>query len=89
MAGLETGGVIAPGSLINGLMPKISRVFIEETRIFGDPFGALVKKVDDPYGVGIEIAGFVSGAVNKKRDGTCIPKGTVALAGQVNYTNWA
>jgi hypothetical protein len=89
MAALETGGTIPAGSLINGLMPKISRVFIEDTRIFGDPFGALVKKVDDPYGVGIEIAGFASGAVNKKRDGSCIPKGTVALAGQVNYTNWA
>lgn len=89
MAGLETGDTIPAGSLINGLMPKISRVFLEETRIFGDPFGTLVKKMDDPYGVGIEIAGFASGAVNKKRDGSCIPKGTVALAGQVNYTNWA
>ena len=85
---LEAGGT-AGSATINGLMAKVSRVFIEDTKIFGDPFGAAVRKVDDPYGVGIETAGFMSGAVNKKRDGTCQPKGTVSLASQVNYINWA
>lgn len=86
---LEEGGTAPAGVTINGLMPKISRVFIEETKIFNDPFGAVVRKVDDPYGVGVETAGFASGAANKLRDGTCVPSGTVALASQVNYINWA
>lgn len=86
---LEEGQTAPVGVTINGLMPKISRVFIEETKIFNDPFGAVVRRVDDPYGVGVETAGFMSGAANKLRDGTCMPSGTVALASQVNYINWA
>ena len=89
LTSLEEGSVEPAGVTINGLMPKISRVFIEETRIFNDPFGAVVRRVDDPYGVGIETAGFMTGAANKLRDGTCMPSGTVPLAHQVNYINWA
>jgi hypothetical protein len=89
MNALEESGKALTGVTINGLMPKISRVFIEETKIFNDPFGGVVQKVDDPYGVGIETAGFMSGAANKLRDGTCMPTGTVALASQVNYINWS
>lgn len=82
-------GTLNPLTTINGLMPKVSRVFIEATKIFGDPFGSVVRRYDDPFGVGIEIAGFITGAVNKKRDGTCVPRGTVPLASQVNYINYA
>lgn len=89
MTALEAGTVAPAGVTIAGLMPKISRVFIEETKIFNDPFGAIVRKVDDPYGAGIETAGFATGAANKLRDGTCMPTGTVPLESQVNYVNWA
>lgn len=83
----QTSGV----ATINGLMTKVSRTFIEETKVFGDPFGRedVVKKIGDEYGVGVEIAGFVSGAVNKKRTGACQPVGQVPLAAQVAYINWA
>jgi len=86
---LEEGQTAPVGVTINGLMPKISRVFIEETKIFNDPFGAVVRRVDDPYGVGVETAGFMSGAANKLRDGTCMPSGQVPLASQINYINWS
>ena len=74
---------------ICGLMPKISRVFIEETKVFDSPFNGIITRIDDPYGAGIEIAGFETGAVNKKRDGTCMPSGSVDVASQVAYTNFA
>ena len=70
-------------------MPKVSRVFIEETKIFNDPFGAVVRKVEDPYGVGIETAGFQYGAANKLRDGTAMPTEQVPVVSQVNYINWS
>lgn len=89
LTALEEGGTAPVGVTISGLMPKISRVFIEETKIFNDPFGAVVRKVNDPYGVGVETAAFETGAANKLRDGTCMPSGTVPLASQVNYINWS
>lgn len=89
LTSLEEGQTAPVGVTINGLMPKISRVFVEETKIFNDPFGAVVRRVEDPYGVGIETAGFATGAANKKRDGTCMPSGTVPLVSQVNYINWS
>lgn len=87
-ATLEQSGTTAI-STFQGLLPKISRVFIEETRIFGDRFGGLAQVVNDPFGVGIEIAGFQSASVNKKLDGRCFPRGTVPMVAQVAYTNYA
>lgn len=87
-ASLEESGT-SPISTFQGLMAKIGRVFIEETRVFGDRFGGYVEVVDDPFGAGVEIAGFQSGAVNKKLNGTCHPSGQIPMVAQVAYTNYA
>lgn len=81
-------GYKSPSDVFHGLLPKISRVFIEETRIFGDRFGGLIQTVDDPFGAGIEIAGFVGGATNRPIEG-CVPFGDVPMTSQVAYTNFA
>ncbi len=76
---------------VRGLMLKIGNIFIEDTKVFGDPFGAggFVRHYDERFGGGVEIAQFVSGAVNKKRDGSCVPRGEVELASETAYTNYA
>lgn len=74
---------------INGLLPKISRVFIDETRVFNDPMATLFAKTDDAFGAGVEFASFVEGSPNRRRDGTCFPKGEGTLVSQVAYSNYA
>jgi len=76
---------------VRGLMLKIGNIFIEDTKIFGDPFGAggFVRHYDERFGGGMEIAQFVSGAPNKKKDGKCFPRGEVELASETAYTNYA
>ena len=74
---------------INGLLPKISRVFFDETRVFGDPMASLFVKTDEVFGAGVEFGAFVEGSPNKKKDGTCFPKGGGTLVSQVAYTNYA
>ena len=74
---------------INGLLPKIGRVFIDETRVFGDPMASVFTKTDQPFGGGVEFGAFIEGTANKKRDGTCFPKGSAALVSQVAWSNYA
>lgn len=74
---------------INGLLPKIGRVFIDETRVFGDPMATVFNRTDQPFGGGVEFGAFIEGTPNKKRDGTCFPKGSAALVSQVAWSNYA
>jgi len=74
---------------INGLLPKIGRVFIDETRVFGDPMASVFTKTDQPFGGGVEFGAFIEGTPNKKRDGTCFPKGHAGLVSQVAWSNYA
>lgn len=81
--------VLANLDAINSLMPKITDVFIRETRIFNNPLDPYITRFDERFGAGIEQAGFMVGAYNQKRDGTCVPRGTPDLASQLDLVNMA
>lgn len=76
-------------SLINGLMPKIGKTLIRETRIFSSPLDRIFRKSSLPFGVGYEDFEFAAGGNNKKLDGTCVPIGNPAGNGQLNLINLA
>ena len=75
--------------LINGLIPKIGKVLIRETRIMDNPLDQIFRKNSLPFGVGFEDAEFAAGAVNKKNDGTCVPVGNPTMEAQLNLINLA
>ncbi len=75
--------------LINGLIPKIGKVMIRETRIMSSPLDRIFRKTALPFGVGWEDAEFAVGAKNKKNDGTCVPIGNPTMEAQINLINLA
>lgn len=75
--------------LINGLIPKIGKVLIRETRVMDNPLDFLFRKNSLPFGVGFEDAEFITGANNKKNDGTCVPVGNPSMEAQLNLINLA
>lgn len=76
-------------SLINGMIPKIGRVLVRETRILDNPLDRYFRKTSLPFGVGFEDVQFMEGSPNKKNDGTCIPHQNVDAASQLNLLNLA
>lgn len=80
---------LANMATINGLIPKIGKVLIRETRVIDAPLDPYFRKTSLPFGVGFEDAEFLEGAVNKKNDGTCIPFGNPAAVSQLNLLNLA
>lgn len=81
--------VLANLATINGLAPKLGKVLMRETRVFDNPVERIFRKTDLPYGAGYEDFAFKAGAVNKKGDGTCVPRGNVAGESQINLINLA
>ena len=75
--------------LIEGLMPKISKVIFRETRIFDNPLDRIFRKTALPFGIGWEDFEFAAGAKNKKNDGTCVPIGNPTAESQLNFINLA
>lgn len=75
--------------LINGLMPKIGKVLIHETRVMNNPLDRIWRRSSMPYGVGIEHAQFAEGAINAKTDGTCVPIGNPPAVSQLALINLA
>ena len=74
---------------INGLLPKVSRVIIHETRVFRDPLARIFTTIEDPLGVATEHAAFSTGAPNKLNDGVCVARGTVNMVPQLTASNFA
>jgi len=89
MNNLDEAQVVPAIDAINGLSVKIGKVIIDNTQVFGDPFGSVVTKMADRFGAGVEMARFKTGAVNKIRGASCIPAGTVSMESQIAYTNFA
>lgn len=89
LEGVADPTVIANLQKIHGLTQKIAEVIIHEPRIFDSPLESMIRKYGTPYGVGIESMGFLTGAPNKKNDGTCIPRGDVDGISQINAVNFA
>ena len=81
--------VLANLSMFGGLVPKIAKTLIRETRIRANPLDPYFKKSALPYGVGFEEFQFTEGAINKKNDGRCFPFGNVAGDSQLNLVNFA
>lgn len=81
--------VLANLEKIYGLIPKVTDVFVRETRIFENPLSRYVTQFNNEYGAGMEQVAFKIGAYNEKRDGTCFPKGVPDVASQLNLINMA
>lgn len=79
--------VLANISKVDGLMPKITDLFVHETKIFTGPIEQHVIKTSNPYGVGQEQIAF-DGTPNKKSDGTCMPWGSPTAYGQLDMINY-
>ena len=75
--------------LINGLIPKIGKTMIRETRVMSSPLDRIFRKTALPFGVGWEDAEFAVGAKNRKNDGTCVPIGNPTMEAQLNLINLA
>jgi len=85
-----TRNYLANMPLINGLVPKLAKVLIRETRIRGNPLEHMFIKGSLPYGVGMEEAAFLHGVENKKVDGTCIPRDNGhPMASQIDLISYA
>ena len=81
--------VYANISMFGGLLPKIAKTLIRETRIRANPLDIHFRKSSLPYGVGFEEFQFTEGAINKKNDGRCFPFGNVPGDSQLNLLNFA
>lgn len=84
-----TATKLANIAAVQGLLPKISKVIIHETRIKNGSLDAYFKKGTLPYGAGYEQIGFMDGAANAKSSGRCVPFGNVQAAGQLDVINLA
>ena len=84
-----TATKLANIAAVQGLLPKISKIIVHETRIQKGNLDAYFKKGAMPYGVGAEHIGFVDGAANAKQSGRCVPYGNVDAVGQLDVINLA
>lgn len=74
---------------IHGLIPKIKDVFVRETRVFSNPLDPYITRFDERFGAGLEQVAFMTGAYNEKHDGSCVPRGSPDVAGQLDMVNFA
>lgn len=74
---------------VQGLLPKISKVLVHETRVKEGSLDRYFKKSSLPFGAGIEEIEFMTGATNKKTSGKCVPFGSVNAAAQMDLINLA
>ena len=84
-----TATKLANIAAVQGLLPKISKIIVHETRIQKGNLDAYFRKGAMPYGVGAEHIGFVDGAANPKQSGRCVPYGNVDAVGQLDVINLA
>ncbi len=80
-----TATKLANIAAVQGLLPKISKIIVHETRIKEGNLDAYFKK----GAIGIEHIGFMDGAVNAKQSGRCVPYGNAAAVGQLDVINLA
>ena len=84
-----TATKLANIAAVQGLLPKISKIIVHETRIKEGSLDRYFKKGSLPYGAGLEHIGFMDGALNAKQTGRCVPFGNVQAAGQLDVINLA
>lgn len=86
---VATATKLANIAAIQGLIPKITKVMVHETRIKDGSLDTYFKKSSLPFGSGLEEIGFMDGAVNKKTNGSCVPYGDIQAVGQLDVINLA
>ena len=84
-----TATKLANIAAVQGMLPKISKVLVHETRIKDGSLDRYFKKGSLPYGAGLEHIGFMEGANNAKNSGRCVPFGNVQAVGQLDVINLA
>lgn len=84
-----TAAKLANIAAVQGLLPKITKILVHETRIKDGNLDYYFKKGSLPYGAGLEHIGFMDGAVNAKNSGRCVPFGNVQAVGQLDVINLA
>lgn len=84
-----TAAKLANIAAVQGLLPKISKIMVHETRIKNGTLDKYFVKSSLPFGVGLEEIGFVDGPPVKKTSGRCIPFGNAAAVGQLDVINLA
>ena len=84
-----TATKLANIAAVQGLIPKISKIIVHETRIKDGNLDAYFKKGSMPYGAGLEHIGFMTGAANAKQSARCVPFGNVSAVGQLDVINLA
>lgn len=72
---------------INGLMPKIGKTIFHETSVYSPDILKAFKSYSSPFGVAVEDAGFQYVGIDKKSDGTCVPRNTDVAVGQLSAIN--
>ena len=84
-----TATKLANIAAVQGLLPKVSKVLVHETRIQDGSLDRYFKKSSLPFGAGLEEIMFADGAVNAKNSGRCVPFGNAAAGGQLDVINLA
>lgn len=84
-----TATKLANIAAVQGLLPKISKILVHETRILEGSLDRYFKKGTIPYGAGMEEISFMDGAMNAKQSGRCVPYGNVLAGGQLDVINLA
>lgn len=84
-----TATKLANIAAVQGLLPKITKVLVHETRIKEGNLDYYFKKGSIPYGAGMEQIAFTDGAANAKQSGRCVPFGNVLAGGQLDVINLA
>lgn len=78
---------IAALNKINSMMPKIGKTIFHETSVYQPDILNIFKRYDSPFGVAVEDAAFQTVGINKKSDGTCVPRNTDAAVSQLSGSN--
>ena len=84
-----TATKLANIAAIQGLIPKITKVMVHETRVKDGSLDPWFRKSSLPFGSGLEEIQFLDGAVNKKTDSSCVPYGNSSAVGQLDVINLA
>lgn len=84
-----TAAKLANIASVQGLLPKISKIIVHETRIKDGNLDAYFRKGSMPFGAGLEHIGFIDGAANAKQSGRCVPYGNATAVGQLDVINLA
>ena len=74
---------------VHGLVQKIGKTYFHNTTVYDSPLKRLFKESSMPFGVGVEQVQIKEGAINKKTDGACMPRGAFDFASQIDLLDFA